>query len=489
LNGVRWTAGQFTAVGAGGAGYHDQWAGVVAASGDGREWSVDYSGGVLMGERSVYLTDVAAAGGQLLVTGDRRADTDVAFAASGGIGAGWVGDDVPLEPGVTASSINRVLAVPGGVLLAGGADPQGSQDARIWRSAGGRRFAPVDLRSALGPDQPVLTTSSVATDGMRLISVGACGGVPVTWTSTDGERYGTPTALPHEAQDSVASIAYGPAGWLALGAHDIGSNSEAIAWTSRDGTTWTRSPDHRLGAAAAFADSQLDDAVAYRGGWVLVGSRFKDQSRSAQVYLGAGARWKLGAEAHRGDLRGTDTTDRRMSGVVAAGTALVAVGASGGQPAVWRSSDGQHWRLATLTDPAGGGIDHVIASGSRFVALGTVGARPYAWVSNDAGRRWSRHSLPVARGRTADSVVTVLHVGSTYAAVGAVGPDGQQLAAVWTSPDGAHWRTAKVTDPRLHGAGQRTPVAAVAFGGQVVGVATVVSPESATAIAFTQRLA
>jgi hypothetical protein len=60
---------------------------------------------------------------------------------------------------------------------------------------------------------------------------------------------------------------------------------------------------------------------------------------------------------------------------------------------------------------------------------------------------------------------------------------------VWTSPDGAHWRTAKVTDPQLHGAGQRTAVAAVAFGGQVVGVATVVSPESATAIAFTQRLA
>jgi len=36
---------------------------------------------------------------------------------------------------------------------------------------------------------------------------------------------------------------------------------------------------------------------------------------------------------------------------------------------------------------------------------------------------------------------------------------------------------------------QRTPVAAVAFGGQVVGVATVVSPQSATAIAFTQRSA
>lgn len=490
FNDVRWLNDRFVAVGAGGVRDRGQWSGMSAQSTDGRHWTADEWGPGVASDSSLYLNAVTAVGGKLVVAGDLRWTKDGAFAASGVPLGFWDTAIMPAESGTVGSWVNAAVTVPGGVLLAGEANPHGSGDARIWRSTDGSAFEAVDLGPALTAVRALVTVSSLAADGDRVFAVGASGGTPVVWTSTDGTRYGSATALPHEPRDAATFAAHGPSGWLVLGSHDIGSNGEAIAWTSADGVAWTRSRDGALGRAGEFSSSQLAGATAHGGHWVVVGSHYDDRVTSAQTYRGGGTHWRAGNDTHSGDLHGDYHADRWMSAVVSSGSEVVAVGAAGG-PAVWRSRDGVQWRRSALPGP-GSAADVVTAHGSRLVVVGTVGsdsAKPYAWVSRDRGVHWSGHAVPVRKGSTGDTApVAVLWTRSGYVAVASAGPDGHRVTAMWTSPDGARWHAVTVTDPRLHGAGQRTPVTAVAFGGQVVGVATVVSPRSTTPVAFTQRV-
>ena len=254
-------------------------------------------------------------------------------------------------------------------------------------------------------------------------TIAPCTSGPAVWRSADGQTW---ERIPIDLgpgvidrfSDPIAAIAAGPHGYIMVGfASDQGVpgpdvRARATAWTSPDGTTWTRAIDSAEMDVGPCVDTRETPscggmrAVAVTpSGFVAVGevrtSSAPDQPPQPAAWTSLdGLRWTrvsdgLGFGAETVNVGGS------LSGVTAGGPGLVAVGSAcrpdcGSAYAnglVATSVDGSTWSL-TILDAASELID-VTTSGRSLFAPGvrqsaSGPAELQLWRSDDSGVTWQR---------------------------------------------------------------------------------------------------
>jgi hypothetical protein len=242
--------------------------------------------------------------------------------------------------------------------------------------------------------------------------------------------------------------------------HGDEGDVDAGIWQRGSSSGWVLTcPDSICGDSAPGAvqgwQQILDLTVTGAGTFVAVGREAASGGwRPAVWRLEPGTTWERVAE---GVL---DSSQGYMTGVVARGDLIVAVGTRGSNGEAWVSYDGGgRWRKADDDALAAQGRSVKpqavnLTSEGGFVAVGyqTRPSGPVAWTSDD-GLSWSKASIP-------KSVATdqqMLDVTPTRTGLVAVGTDPEQdRAAVWQSAvDGRNWRL--VSSPSFSGKGRHPP--------------------------------
>ena len=301
-----------------------------------------------------------------------------------------------VQPALGADTSIRGLAVgPDGLVAVG----SHGGSARSWASSDGLSWVASPDGAALRPsgNDTVTMTAATPRDGGWL-AVGSeappcaidCDGSSIraiVWTSTDGRhwtRQPNGTSLAHAAMTGV--VRGGP-GFVAVGrAPDrpttgASSPTHAVAWTSKDGRSWSRVPDAPVFHAPAGTDQTFGDS---------------------------------------------------MTSVAIAGNRLVAVGTVGTQDGVgsalaWWSDDGRHWSRATGQRFPYGQLFNVAAIRGGFVATGPSGADSCLggiWSATD-GTSWTCDAADQAfdgfaayAGATSPFVEVVVGLGDTTVGLG-----------------------------------------------------------------------
>ena len=228
---------------------------------------------------------------------------------------------------------------------------------------------------------------------------------------------------------------------VAVGRDDAGDDTDAAAWTSPDGSRWTRA-----GALGRVGDQRMQ-AVANMGrDLVAVGSEQTGGDIDAAVWRSSdrGSSWTR-IEGAASGLHGTG--DQAMEVVVEAVPGLVAAGwdtARGDlDAAIWTSKDGSEWRREALPLP---GDQRILAATMRDEALIMVGSSTSERGDLDAAI-WVRENGAwtsigdVALGAPGDQQIEAVTVSATdeLVAVGWTDANGEIDPAVWTSTDGRAW--------------------------------------------------
>lgn len=293
------------------------------------------------------------------------------------------------------------------------------------------------------------TIADVTPGGSGLLAVGSVtsgnGEDGAAWTSSDGSGWTRVSTGASLASGSVLRIAGRGSDFVALGV-DCPPNAQRIcgwgqAWTSPDGARWTA-------AATSFGGPSLGglgygfQAIVQGGpGYVMVGGA--DQADPyGGTYLGPviatskdGLQWTIRR------LTGQSFDLASFAGIASGARGFVAVGATVTLgPAIWISPDGTTWRPVSTSalvrlDAAfpAASLDDVAASPGGYVMVGREGPSATAWVSRD-GTTWSPAHHPDSFGGA--QIARVVWTGSTFLAMGRdLAGDG----AAWVSTSGFDW--------------------------------------------------
>ena len=256
--------------------------------------------------------------------------------------------------------------------------------------------------------------SAVAWGGNRYVAVGTVGAVR---TSPDGVQW---TAQTSNVSHWLQSIARSGSQFAAVGQDAM--TYEWVVITSPDGQTWTT-------RAAAVPNNP---GALYRVVWT--GSQFIAVGEET-IYPG-GSMYALILTSPDGitwTQRARGTIPGLMRSVVASGSQLVSVGASGtyDPPLSWTSQDGGSSWVASPMPGNALPSDLVFAQG-RFVAVsGYAGSK--TWLSTD-GANWQLSSDTLSSGASA-----ILATGSRYVAFGSTN-------TVYVSGDAQHWVEGRLSD-------------------------------------------
>jgi serine/threonine-protein kinase len=247
-------------------------------------------------------------------------------------------------------------------------------------------------------------------------------------------------------QDIVKAVATSSS-VIAVGHDASGPNGDAAAWTSTDGTSWTRVPPSEL---AAPGNQELSGVAVLGTDVVAVGSDTSSGTMDAAVWISHddGTSWSRAADPGL-----VATGDQVMRRVIAAPPGLVALGytavGNGRDAAVWTSTDGESWTPVPSSDFAGAGDQEIfsvatfegqiIAVGSSATASGDLDAA--VWIESEGV--WSRVASDPLEGPRDQQMTSVIATGSGLVAVGYNTAGGDHDAAVWTSSDGRIWRRAR----------------------------------------------
>lgn len=205
-----------------------------------------------------------------------------------------------------------------------------------------------------------------------------------------------------------------------VGDEDSGSVSQATAWSSADGLTWTASP------LAGSDDAQVTDVTVGAGGFVAVGG----QDDRAAVWLSAdGASWE--AVADDGFAPG------RMWHVGATPQGLVAFGDTccgeedGDDGVIWTSEDGRSWLRATNETglEVAAGIVELVAGDGRLIAFVDADGATEVWETSGRAE-WERTGT------------LAVQAGTVRAAHGPLGWVVVVDDRAWRSADGRTWQEA-----------------------------------------------
>jgi hypothetical protein len=185
-------------------------------------------------------------------------------------GRSWV--RVADAPALADGRVASIVATPGGLVAVGTTGPVGrATGSAVWRSTDGTTWQQL-------PGSPALAAGAMAgvtTGGPGFVAVGAGleGTKAMVWLSTDGSSWqlapDQESLTYHGLQITMADVTAGPDGTLAAVGHFLfGSQyGQGTAWTSKDGSTWTRSED-----LAAFGQGEPSAVIADGPVYVAVGT-------------------------------------------------------------------------------------------------------------------------------------------------------------------------------------------------------------------------
>ena len=341
-----------------------------------------------------------------------------------------------------------------------------------------------------GPGDQLI--NRVATDGSQLIAVGASGrsrdSDAAVWHSTDGVTWKQVSDRDLRAPgDQVAwGVAFSEDLIVAAGSENVGGDSDAVVWASRDGVKWTRvRAKEELGGEG---DQLISRVAVGDQGFVAVGSDRVAGECSAAAWISAdGKRWTQ-APQDDPDLGGPGRQE--MRGVAVANDQIVAVGSdeSSGtsDAAVWVSRNGRRWnRLQDEEALYRGGeqvMTSIVAGEDGFVRVGwdTIleSKDAAAWTSTD-GTTWEKplveEDVLGGPGKQVIFGVDRLDDGGLVA-VGLDTSGGGGDAAVWTSADGETWVRVEGGEDVFGGDRRQTMRWVISFGSSLIGAGWSGSP-------------
>jgi hypothetical protein len=315
---------------------------------------------------------------------------------STGADLAWERHDQPAHTHLTA------IAFSGRAFLAFGSDPDAQVPSpRLWRSADGSTWKPDHLSDAFSPvagTSRVFAVTSLAASGSRLVAVGAStlsdGSLAraAAWVSNDDGATWRPADVGGADDASMLAVAHTPSGWVAVGADGQSGPSTQLtgirgtaAWTSSDGSRWTR-----VETASAPAGGLASQLALGTTGLVASGDLLSDADAGAARWASAdGSAWTPLAQP---DLA-------RASETIAAGTAVLAGSDRDRNAGIWSGPDGadlQPVDLGGLQPPNGVTMSKVGSAGPCWVVAGVDARADVAsivtWSSADT-RTWNLQTI------------------------------------------------------------------------------------------------
>lgn len=309
---------------------------------------------------------VAAAGTGLIAVGHDATGRDAAVWASDD-GASWQRVVDPTLGGDGDQVMTGVATGTFGVAAVGHEeDPSGRRAAAWWSADGG------GWQRATVPDPDSESAMLAISPWERgLVAVGTDGGGAAVWISADGrswEQVHLPEAAGEQAMLAVAATS---GALVAVGYDARDGDRDGAAWTSPDGTTWTRvSHDEEVFGGPDW--QVMTSVTSTENGWVAVGFDDSEAYADAAVWRSAGpGAWQR--VPHRDRVFGGGG-DQEMHGIAVGGPGLVAVGVdwqADGDAASWASVRGTTWVwLSGERRPDDQKMTAVVALASRLVAVG-----------------------------------------------------------------------------------------------------------------------
>lgn len=285
----------------------------------------------------------------------------------------------------------------------------------VWSSADGVLWRPLDATVFGGSTFTVglasragkLVAISVQAGTNSCAPDGDCWSIrgPIqAWTSTNGTDWtmqpGLGLALP--ARGGMPHLVVGPAGFFAVvpGAADLSRPTTAVV--SPDGVTWQTLP-----TGTFPADFQLADLTATSAGYLAVGAHQTgtDHQDAMTLWSADGRHWSsapMPVALAGGTVLAATRPSSGAVAVVTGSNGFIVTGGTGGAPGAalwWQSDDGQHWRQLSGYPPLGawpgegegaGGQPYglLLGDGQRLIAL-RGGPDASAWSSTN-GRTWTK---------------------------------------------------------------------------------------------------
>jgi hypothetical protein len=278
---------------------------------------------------------------------------------------------------------------------------------------------------------PAPPTSGASASASPAIAIGPSSGPDSSAAPTDS---GEPTdgTEPHIDFGSTAftpdfhDVAAVGGAVVAVG----GVRRGGVIWRSENGKDWTVVTDD------VILDSVSLRAIATGGPQtVAVGCMLRDGACERGAAFAERGGWKRSPSTV---LRTADLRDVAMSD-----TRVVAIGASGGRPAVWTSTDGLAWsRVPSLPATRRADLRAIVHGPSGFVIVGVDRNRPAAWTSAD-GLAWRTGTIQSATGPTGELNAVAVTASGFIAGGGSDSKDEEgeplRLPSIWTSRDGFRW--------------------------------------------------
>lgn len=192
---------------------------------------------------------------------------------------------------------------------------------------------------------------------------GFCGGplmLTAMWLSTDGIHWSENLGSAF-AGATVLAISAGSIGYIATGYVGSESHSSPVAWTSKDARKWTRS---NL-SGSAFENSTVSGAVAFAGGFLLVGATWPSPLGDCPSPQSASVWWSRdGGSWKKIQLPGSSSDEHLSVWADRIGDREVVVQAlAGTKTQSWMSTDGTTWSPIDLPQGA------IVSDGNRALVV------------------------------------------------------------------------------------------------------------------------
>lgn len=293
--------------------------------------------------------------------------------------------------------------------------------------------------------QASLMTGVVATgDGFLAVGQQLPPSEAVAYASRDGVTWTPEPGFAGDEETVANAVAVAGDGGrrVIVGSH----GSAATAWAGTAAGTWTEAPPDVTLEGPPGGTAVMRAVTAWDGGFVAVGSRDVDaDTRAAAAWTSAdGLAWTPAPAGSTWDGAAAFAVAASADAVVAVGEAAGgSIGTADGPGVAWVMGADGGWMRVDSPAFADGTLRAVAWTGSRFVAAGWSLAddRAMTWTSVD-GLAWSAAASAPALENRGDAI-------RIYGL--AAGPDGSLLAAgwksdagngsgvLWTSPDGVAW--------------------------------------------------
>jgi hypothetical protein len=325
-----------------------------------------------------------------------------------------------------------VVGRPEGGFVAVGSVPRDWTPA-AWTSADGEQWS----LQPMGTTEYTFPVALAADADGTIVAVGRSGPLPVAWTTTDGvtwERHGVEILGAEEAAERMTTVVALEGGYVAGGS--VGPELQerhARFWTSVDGVSWQPVADD----PDVFENAEVRSIVRFNDGFVAVGV-----VGTVQEHTGAVA-WTSpdGTTWTRVDDPAFDACEA-VAIVAAPFGGLVAVGSDVDrrEAVTWTSPDGAQWTKApsqaSRQHPGGyAWMTDVVAIGNSVIAVGVYQGlqrgTATSWVTRD-GMSWERARAAPVQEQAEFHAITPGGPGAIV--VGAWGRPDSDIPTVWLTP-------------------------------------------------------